>query len=290
MSWAVESRETGDVVGASGRPAPARRLAVDLVREHSLGALARQNPTPQAELACESAPPPASPRPRLLDRVRTALRLRHYSRRTGQAYVQWIRRFILFHGKRHPETLAAVEVTSFLSALAVESKVAASTQGQALPTLLFLYREVLEQELPWLDGIVRASAPPRLPTVLSRSEVETVLQRMTGVPRITAMLPYGGGLRLLECARLRVKDVDFERRQFVVRNGKWDRDRVTLLPATLAPELREHLGREEATAGAIAAPRTLPQSAIGSEPLAAYTDEARGVSRTARRDRERKPR
>jgi site-specific recombinase XerD len=141
------------------------------------------------------------PRPRLLDRVREAIRARHYSRRTEKAYVHWIRRYILFHGKRHPAEMGAAEVTSFLTSLAVDGKVAASTQNQALSALLFLYREVLVIELPWLDDVVRAKRPQHLPVVLTRDEVRGVLQELTGVHRLMAVLLYGSGLRLLECCR-----------------------------------------------------------------------------------------
>ena len=207
-------------------------------------------------------PGPALPKTRLLDRVCDALRIRHYSRRTERAYVGWIRRFILFHGKCHP---AEVGATAFLSALAVERKVSASTQNQALAALLFLYGYVLDVELPWLDDLVRAARPQRLPVVLSREEVRAVLQALHGTPRLMAVLLYGAGLRLLECARLRVKDVDFAARQIVVRQGKGDRDRVTLLPRAVAPALQRHLervqGRHEydlrAGAGWVELPRAL---------------------------------
>jgi len=141
------------------------------------------------------------------------IRARHYSRRTEGAYVAWIRRYILFHDKRHPTDMGAPEITRFLSSLAVEGNVAASTQNQALSALLFLYRDVLEVELPWLDGIVRAKRPQRLPVVLTRDEVRAVLRRLEGAPRLMAYLLYGAGLRLLECCRLRVQDVDFASNQ-----------------------------------------------------------------------------
>jgi integron integrase len=153
----------------------------------------------------------------------------------------WIRRFIFFHGKRHPAEMGAPEITKFLSSLAVEGNVAASTQNQALSALLFLYRDVLDQDLPWLDDVVRAKRPARIPVVLTRDEVRTVLLQMHGVPRLMAMLLYGAGLRLLECAHLRVKDVDFARSQLVVRSGKGDKDRVTMLPAVVKAELTRHL-------------------------------------------------
>jgi len=188
----------------------------------------------------EPDPSPSRP-PRLFDRVREAARVRHYSRRTESAYLAWIRRFIFFHGKRHPAEMGAPEITKFLSSLAVEGNVAASTQNQALSALLFLYRDVLEQDLPWLDDVVRAKRPARIPVVLTRDEVRTLLLQMHGVPRLMAMLLYGAGLRLLECAHLRVKDVDFARNQLVVRSGKGDKDRVTMLPAVVKAELTRHL-------------------------------------------------
>ena len=181
------------------------------------------------------------PKPRLLDRMREALRLRRYSRRTEEAYVAWARRYILFHGKRHPEALGAPEVTGFLTSLAVEGRVAASTQNQALSALLFLYRDVLEIDLPWLDGIVRARRPERLPVVLTRDEVRAVLQQLEGVPRLMACLLYGAGLRVLECCRLRIQDVDLATNQVLVRGGKGDKDRMTMLPAMAKADLVRHL-------------------------------------------------
>jgi integron integrase len=182
-----------------------------------------------------------APQPRLLDRVREAIRTHHYSRRTEKAYVAWIRRYIFFHGKRHPAEMGAPEITRFLTSLAVDRKVAASTQNQALSALLFLYREVLQQEVPWLDGVVRARRPQRLPVVLTRDEVRTVLKRLDGPPRLMALLLYGAGLRLLECARLRVKDIDFPSNQIIVRAGKGNQDRVTMLPAAVKTDLARHL-------------------------------------------------
>jgi len=169
--------------------------------------------------------------PRLLDRVREANRLRHGSRSTEKFYIAWIRRYILFHGKRHPAEMGAPEVAQFLSALAVEGKVATSTQNQALSALLFLYRYVLHQDLPWLDDVVRARRPKRLPVVLTREEVKAIISRLDGTPRLMATLLYGSGLRVLECARLRVQDVDFTMNQILVRDGKGAKDRVTVLPA-----------------------------------------------------------
>jgi integron integrase len=185
-------------------------------------------------------------KPRLLDQVRAALRARHYSRRTEDSCIGWIRRYIFFHGKRHPAEMGAPEVTVFLTSLAVDGQVAASTQNQALSALLFLYRDVLGIDLPWLDGIVRAKRPLRLPVVLSRDEVRAVLQRLEGAPRLMACLLYGAGLRVLECCRLRVQDVDFTANQIAVRGGKGDKDRVTMLPAVAKADLARHLAAARA--------------------------------------------
>ena len=185
--------------------------------------------------------PPQAPKPRLLDRVREAVRARHYSRRTEKTYVAWARRYILFHGKRHPAEMGAAEVTRFLTSLAVDGNVAASTQNQALSALLFLYRDVLEQDLPWLDNVVRAKGAQRLPVVLTRAEVRAVIQQLQGTLRLMALLMYGAGLRLLECARLRIQDVDFASNQIVVRAGKGDKDRVTMLPGAVKADLVRHL-------------------------------------------------
>jgi integron integrase len=199
-------------------------------------------PGPWRPFVVRETPHVTPPKPRLLDRVRAALRARHYSRRTEEAYVAWIKRYIFFfHAKRHPAEMGAEEVTRFLSSLAVDGQVAASTQNQALSALLFLYRDVLEVDLPWLDGIVRAKRPQRLPVVLTRDEVRAVLQRLEGVPRLMACLLYGAGLRVLECCRLRAQDVDFDANQLVVRGGKGDKDRVTMLPAVAKADLARHL-------------------------------------------------
>jgi len=178
--------------------------------------------------------------------VRQCARLRHLARRTEDAYVDWIRRFILFHRKRHPDEMGPLEVVAFLSHLAVQGRVSASTQNQALAAHLFLYRTVLERELEGLGAAVRAQRPSRLPVVLSRHEVRALLARMQPTPRLVATLLYGGGLRLLEALRMRVKDVDFERRQLVVRQGKGDRDRAAPLPRIAEKPLRRHLERVRA--------------------------------------------
>ena len=186
------------------------------------------------------APGPGRPR-KLLDRVRDAVRIRHYSLRTETAYVGWIRRYIYFHGVRHPDEMGSAEVVEFLSDLAVNGNVAASTQNQALAALLFLYREVLGRELEGLDSAVRARAPRRLPVVLTRGEVKAVIHELEGPPRLVATLLYGAGLRLLECLRIRVKDIDFPRRQIVIRQGKGNRDRAALLPDAAVRGLRRQL-------------------------------------------------
>jgi integron integrase len=179
---------------------------------------------------------------KLLDQVRDAARLKHYSIRTEQAYVNWIKRYILFHNIRHPKEMGNSEIEVFLTHLAVKENVAASTQNQALSALLFLYREVLRQELGPIDAL-RAQKPKRLPTVLTREEVHRVLAQLSGTRRLMAQLLYGSGLRLMECMRLRVKDVDFGQHQIVVRDGKGNRDRVTMLPESLVTPLQEHLLR-----------------------------------------------
>lgn len=183
------------------------------------------------------------PKPRLLDQVRDRIRLKHYSIRTEQAYVDWIRRFILFHGKRHPSEMGKAEIEAFLSHLAVVRNVSASTQNQAKSALLFLYREVLETELPWLDDIEQAKKPKRLPVVLTEPEVQAVLAELSGTWQLMGHLLYGSGLRLMEAVRLRVKDVDFARREVMVREGKGFKDRVTMLPVSLASPLQQHLLR-----------------------------------------------
>lgn len=185
----------------------------------------------------------SEPTPRLLDQVRELIRIRHYSIRTEQAYLQWIRRFIVFHGKRHPRDMGAPELTAFLSYLAVRRNVAASTQNQALNALLFLYRDVLRINLPWLDEVQRAKKPLRLPVVLTRDEVKSLLAQLQGTTWLMAALVYGGGLRLLECLRLRVKDIDFHYRQLVIRDAKGQKDRVTILPQNLLDPLRSHLAK-----------------------------------------------
>lgn len=185
----------------------------------------------------------ATRQPKLLDRVRERCRVKRFSLRTEQAYTHWIRRYILFHGKRHPRELGAPEVEAFLTSLAVHYAVAPSTQNQALAALLFLYREVLGVELPWLDGVTRAKKPPRLPVVLTREEVKALLAQLDGVHWLLASLMYGSGLRLMEALRLRVKDLDLARREITVREGKGAKDRRTMLPAALAEPLNRQRQR-----------------------------------------------
>jgi integron integrase len=187
-------------------------------------------------------PAPVPPgKPKLLDQVRDVIRLKHYSIRTEQAYTDWIRRYILFHHKRHPREMAESEVSDFLTHLARDGNVAASTQNQALSALLFLYKDVLRQEIGWLDKVERAKKPVRLPVVLSRGEVRQIFAHLHGTHRLMAGLLYGSGLRLMECVRLRVKDIDFAYARITVRDAKGGKDRITMLPVNLAVPLRRHL-------------------------------------------------
>jgi integron integrase len=179
-------------------------------------------------------------KPKLLEQVRLAIRSRHYSPKTERAYAGWVKRFVLFHGRRHPAEMGEKEVTQFLSALATRDRVSASTQNQALSALLFLYREVLGWDLDWLDGLVRAKRPQRLPVVLTRAEVGSVLRNLRGVELLMASLIYGGGLRITECLQLRVKDVDFATNEMVVRDGKGRKDRMTMLPTRISGRLMRH--------------------------------------------------
>ena len=186
-------------------------------------------------------PTPAAQAPRLLDQLRRALRAKHYSERTEKAYVLWVRRFVRHNGMRHPSDLGPREVNAFLSHLATERGVASSTQNQALSALLFLYRHVLGTELGHLGPLVRARTPERLPVVLTRQEVRSVLAQMTGDTWLMASLLYGSGLRLMECLGLRVQDLDFETRTIHVRDGKGAKDRTTMIPAALTSTLNIHL-------------------------------------------------
>lgn len=189
-----------------------------------------------------TSPAAATPtKPKLLDQVRQTIRRKHYSLRTEQTYVDWIKRYIFFHNKRHPAEMGAREMEEFLNHLAVEKKVAASTQNQALSALVFLYREVLRQQFEWMDNLERAKRPARVPVVLTETEVKRLLAHLDGQNWLMASLLYGSGLRLMECVRLRVKDVDFEYRQITVRDGKGNKDRVTMLPDTCVEMLKRHL-------------------------------------------------
>jgi len=179
----------------------------------------------------------------LFEVAREKIRTRHLALRTEQAYLHWMRRYVKFHARRHPRDMGRVEVEAFLSHLAVEAKVAASTQNQALQALLFLYRQVLDIELPWLENVTRASRPRRIPVVLSRSEVRAVLAELEGTCWLIAGLLYGSGLRLMEAHRLRVKDLVLDRGEIIVRDAKGGKDRVTVLPAICAAPLREHLAK-----------------------------------------------
>ena len=191
-----------------------------------------------------STPPQADPSaPRLLNQVRDKIRLKHYSIRTEQAYTDWVKRFILFHKKRHPKDMGAGEVEQFLTHLAVAGKVSASTQNQAKSALLFLYRDVLSIDLPWLDEVVVAKGGKRLPVVLTVQETQRLLERVEGTSGLIARLLYGSGMRVMEGVRLRVKDVDFQRRELIVREGKGNKDRVTMLPQSLIEPLQQHLVR-----------------------------------------------
>jgi integron integrase len=181
------------------------------------------------------------PPPKLLDQVSDALRLKHYSYRTEQTYKDWIKRYILFHGKRHPKDMGVQEIQAFLTHLAVEKNVSASTQNQALSAILFLYRHILHQEIQFPTDIVRAEKSRTLPTVLTHTEALAVINHLTGVTQLMTQILYGSGLRLMECIRLRVKDIDFGNRQIIVRDGKGEDDRVTILPDSLIPALRNQI-------------------------------------------------
>ena len=226
VSEAIVASEADAAAGAPASPPPG---GVDP------SAVGTAQPEPQSQ----SQPHPQPQR--LLGRMREALRVRHYSIRTERAYVDWVRRFIRFHDRRHPARLGAVEVQAFLTHLAVERSVASPTQNQAKAALLFLYREVLGLQLPWLDEIVGAKLSRHLPVVLTPSEVRALLGQLSGTMELVAALLYGTGARLLEALRLRVKDVEFERREIVIRDGKGAKDRVTVLPENLVLPLQQHL-------------------------------------------------
>jgi integron integrase len=184
---------------------------------------------------------PTTQKPKLLEQVRQAFRTRHYSDMTEKAYVHWIKRFIFFHNKRHPVEMGEAEIGQFLSSLATRGRVSASTQNQAFNALLFLYSEVLNRKVGRIDGVVRAKRPHRLPVVLTKEEVKKVIGHMNGVPRLMTILLYGAGLRLMECCRLRIKDIDFSRNEIVIRAGKGDKDRHTMLPTGVKEVLFKHI-------------------------------------------------
>jgi len=195
------------------------------------------------ELPEAAGRPPLEQQRRLLPALRDALRLRRYSLKTEKAYLHWVKRYVRFHRLRHPKEMGAKEVTAFLNHLASERQVAAATQNQALAALLFLYRQVLEIELPWLDDLVRAKTSKRLPTVLTRDEVSAILAQLSGTRRLLVNLLYGAGLRLNECLSLRVKDVDLAGGKLIIRQGKGNKDRVTLMPQRVKQVLLEHLDK-----------------------------------------------
>jgi integron integrase len=190
---------------------------------------------------------PTAPKPKLLDQVRQAIRTRQYSYKTEKAYVGWIKRFIFFHNKRHPAEMSEVEIARFLSSLATDRRVSASTQNQALNSILFLYREVLGKDIGYVNGVIRAKRPHRLPVVLTREEIKALLCRLDGTDWLMAMLLYGAGLRLMECCRLRVKDIDLSQNQILVRAGKGNKDRHTMLPVAVKEPLAKQLeiGRQQ---------------------------------------------
>ncbi len=184
--------------------------------------------------------------PKLLDRLREALRSRHYSRRTEQTYCHWVKRFIYFHNLRHPAQMAEPEINAYLTHLAVKEKVSASTQNQALSALLFLYRHVLDRPIGDLGEVIRARKPRHIPVVMTREEVKAVLMNLTGDKWLMASLMYGAGLRLMECLRLRVQDLDFARNEILIRDGKGAKDRITMLPESLKTPLQDHLKKVKA--------------------------------------------
>jgi integron integrase len=193
----------------------------------------------QKRIAMQIAPTP--PKPKLLDQVRHAIRTRHYSPKTEESYAHWIKRFTLFNHKRHPAEMGEKEIAQYLSSLASESHVSTSTQNQALNAILFLYREALGKNIGYVDGVIRAKKPGRLPVVLTKEEVKNILTRLNGTQWLMSMLLYGAGLRLMECCRLRVKDIDFSQNQILVRAGKGDKDRHTMLPGAIKQPLLCHL-------------------------------------------------
>lgn len=210
---------------------------------HFYSSLFNKASTPNHQFQVSDLPPVYTKPPRLLNQIRQTMRARHYSFSTEKSYIHWIRRYILFHGKRHPINMGEKEIIQFLSHLAIKKRISVSTQNQAFNALLFLYREVLRIDLQKMDGIVRPKRPMRLPVVLTPNEVAAILLNLHGIHWLIASLLYGSGLRLMECLRLRVKDVDFERNEITVRDGKGKKDRITMLPAKIKTPLAEHLRR-----------------------------------------------
>lgn len=199
-------------------------------------------------MALTSVPPPitAGKPKKLLEQTRDVLRLKHYSLRTERSYCDWIKRFIHFHQLRHPKEMGAEDISAFLTHLARVGNVSAATQNQALSALLFLYQQVLKQEVGWIEEVERAKRPKRVPVVLTRDEVHKIFAHLHGMPRLMAGLLYGSGLRLMECVRLRIKDVDFGYTRITVRDGKGAKDRVTMLPVNVAASLQRHLAKVKA--------------------------------------------
>ncbi len=180
-------------------------------------------------------------KPKLLDLVRTELRVNHYSKKTEEAYVGWIKRFILFHNKRHPNEMGKEDIQNFINHLAVNDNVSSSTQNHALQAILFLYKRILKKEVGWIDEIKHATRVKHLPVVFSKKETAKIIDNLTGIPKLVVSLLYGSGLRLSEALRLRIKDIDFDYKQILVRDGKGEKDRHTILPAAIIPELKNHL-------------------------------------------------
>jgi len=233
----------------------------------------------------------------LLDDVRAELRIRHYSRRTEESYLAWVRRFVLFSGKRHPREMGGTEIQAFLAELAMEKRVSASTQNQAMCALLFLYRDVLKMDDLTLTLATRAQRPERLPVVLTKQEVRAILDRTKGTVSLVACLLYGAGLRLMECMTMRVKDIDFARKEIVVRDGKGQKDRVTMLPEAVAEPLKKHLQKARALhdkdlaqgAGRVALPEAIARKYLNADrewgwqwvfpATSRYVDRASGIQR-----------
>ncbi len=186
-------------------------------------------------------PSSSSPKKKLLEQVSDAIRVKHYSHRTEQTYVEWIRRYILFHHKRHPKDMGVEEIQVFISHLATERHLSASSQNQALSAIIFLYRHVLQKEIEFPTDVIRAEKSKTLPTVLTQQEAMTVISKMTGLPQLMTKILYGSGIRLMECLRLRVKDIDFGNHTLIVRDGKGEDDRVTVLPNSLIPALQAQI-------------------------------------------------